>query len=164
MEKRCQCVKTEITSEQWEKIDEIIARYKTKPGALIPVLEQVQGVAGFLSAQVQRRIAEGLNVSPSMVYGVVSFYSFFTMVPRGRHLVRVCMGTACYVKRSDEVLEKIKQELKIEVGGMSEDGRFSLESVRCLGACGLAPVVVVDNDTHGAIDSVKIMNIVNQYE
>ncbi|MBU0899264.1 NAD(P)H-dependent oxidoreductase subunit E [bacterium] len=164
MEKRCQCVKTEITSEQWEKIDEIIARYKTKPGALIPVLEQVQGVAGFLSAQVQRRIAEGLNVSPSMVYGVVSFYSFFTMVPRGRHLVRVCMGTACYVKRSDEVLEKIKQELKIEVGGMSEDGRFSLESVRCLGACGLAPVVVVDNVTHGAIDSVKIMNIVNQYE
>jgi len=164
MEKRCQCVKTEITSEQWEKIDEIIARYKTKPGALIPVLEQVQGVAGFLPAQVQRRIAEGLNVSPSMVYGVVSFYSFFTMVPRGRHLVRVCMGTACYVKRSDEVLEKIKQELKIEVGGMSEDGRFSLESVRCLGACGLAPVVVVDNVTHGAIDSVKIMNIVNQYE
>ncbi|MBU0600555.1 NAD(P)H-dependent oxidoreductase subunit E [bacterium] len=164
MEKRCQCVKTEIISEQWEKIDEIIARYKTKPGALIPVLEQVQGVAGFLPAQVQRRIAEGLNVSPSMVYGVVSFYSFFTMVPRGRHLVRVCMGTACYVKRSDEVLEKIKQELKIEVGGMSEDGRFSLESVRCLGACGLAPVVVVDNVTHGAIDSVKIMNIVNQYE
>ncbi|MBU2599360.1 NAD(P)H-dependent oxidoreductase subunit E [bacterium] len=164
MEKRCQCVKTEIISEQWEKIDEIIARYKTKPGALIPVLEQVQGVAGFLPAQVQRRIAEGLNVSPSMVYGVVSFYSFFTMVPRGRHLVRVCMGTACYVKRSDEVLEKIKQELKVEVGGMSEDGRFSLESVRCLGACGLAPVVVVDNDTHGAIDSVKIMNIVNQYE
>ncbi|MEW6607967.1 MAG: NADH-quinone oxidoreductase subunit NuoE [bacterium] len=165
MEKECQCAKkVEITQEQWAKIDGIIAKYKDKPGALIPVLEQVQGVAGFLPEEVQHHIAERLNLSSSMVYGVVTFYSFFTMVPRGRHLIRVCLGTACYVKRSDEILDKVKQELNVGVGKMTGDGRYSLDSVRCLGACGLAPVVVVDEDTYGAVDSVKIMEIVNEYK
>jgi len=157
-------MKVEISQEQWAKIDEIIARNKNKPGVLIPVLEQVQEIVGFLPEDVQHRISEGLNISPAMIYGVVTFYSFFTMVPRGRHLIRVCLGTACYVKRSNEILDKIKQQLNVEVGAMTEDKRYSLESVRCLGACGLAPVVVVDNDTYGAIDPVKVMSIIDEYK
>ena len=161
----CKCNQDiEILPETWTKVDEIIAKYKAKPGSLIPVLEQVQGAVGFLPAEVQRRIAEGLNLSRAMVYGVVTFYSFFTMVPKGRHTVRVCLGTACYVKRSEEILDKLKAELTVEVGKMTEDKRYSLESVRCLGACGLAPVVVVDSDTYGAVNPVKVMEIVQRYE
>jgi len=160
----CKCEKVEITTEQWAEVDKIIARYETKPGSLIPVLEQIQGVVGFLPAEVQHRIAKGLSLSPSMVYGVVTFYSFFTMVPRGRHIIRVCMGTACYVKRSEEILDKLKTELAVSVGKMTDDKRYSLESVRCLGACGLAPVVVVDADTYGAVAPVKVMDIIENYK
>jgi NADH:ubiquinone oxidoreductase subunit E len=166
MVKKCKCneKQIEISQQEWDKINEIIEKNKNRPGALIPVLEQVQDVIGFLPAEVQHRIAQGLNISPAMVYGVVTFYSFFTMVPRGRHIIRVCLGTACYVKRSDEILDKIKTELGVEIGGMTEDRRYSLESVRCLGACGLAPVVVVDNDTYGAVEPVKVMEIINEYK
>ena len=164
MAEGCQCGKNEITQEQWGKIDEIIDKYNAKPNYLIPVLKETQELVGYLPAQLQRHIAGRLNLNPSQVFGVVSFYSFFTMIPRGRHLIRVCMGTACYVRRSDEILNKIKQELNVTVGGMTEDGRYSLDSVRCLGACGIAPVVVVDTDTYGAVDSVKIMEIVHGYE
>jgi NADH:ubiquinone oxidoreductase subunit E len=160
----CKCEKVEITTDEWAKVNEIIERYNAKPGSLIPVLEQVQGVVGFLPAEVQHRIAEGLNLSRALVYGVVTFYSFFTMVPRGRHIIRVCLGTACYVKRSEEILDKLKTKLTVSVGKMTEDKRYSLESVRCLGACGLAPVVVVDSDTYGAVDPVKVMEIVHKYE
>jgi NADH:ubiquinone oxidoreductase subunit E len=166
MAQRCKCneKQIEISQQQWDRINDIIEKNKSKPGALIPVLEQVQDVIRFLPAEVQHRIAEGLNISPAMVYGVVTFYSFFTMVPRGRHIIRVCLGTACYVKRSDEILNKIKNELKVEIGGMTEDRRYSLESVRCLGACGLAPVVVVDNDTYGGVEPVNVMDIINEYK
>ncbi|MBU1600154.1 NAD(P)H-dependent oxidoreductase subunit E, partial [bacterium] len=157
---KCHQQDIEIPPESWAKVDEIVARYKAKPGSLIPVLEQVQEVVGFLPARVQHHIAERLDISPSMVYGVVTFYSFFTMVPRGKHLIRVCLGTACYVKRSDEILDKLKRELKVGSDGMTEDKVYSLESVRCLGACGLAPVVVVGTDTYGAVDPVKVMKIV----
>lgn len=164
MPEKCKCSEVEISQEQWTKINEIIERNKHKPGALIPVLEQVQEAIGFLPADVQHRISQELNISPAMIYGVVTFYSFFTMVPRGKHLIRVCMGTACYVKRSDEILDKIKQQLNVDVGEMTSDRRYSLESVRCLGACGLAPVVVVDEDTYGAVDPVKVMNIIDEYK
>lgn len=166
MSEKCRCaeVKVEILQEQWAKVDEIIEKNKNKLGALIPVLEQVQGVVGFLPAEVQHRISQGLNISPAIVYGVVTFYSFFTMVPRGRHLVKVCLGTACYVKRSDEILDKIKQELNVNVGEMTKDGRYSLDGVRCVGACGLAPVVVVNEDTYGAVDPVKVMAIIDEYK
>ncbi|MBU1262428.1 NAD(P)H-dependent oxidoreductase subunit E [bacterium] len=161
---KCHQQDIEIPPESWAKVDEIVARYKAKPGSLIPVLEQVQEVVGFLPARVQHHIAERLDISPSMVYGVVTFYSFFTMVPRGKHLIRVCLGTACYVKRSDEILDKLKRELKVGSDGMTEDKVYSLESVRCLGACGLAPVVVVGTDTYGAVDPVKVMKIVENYK
>ncbi|HWR71785.1 MAG TPA: NAD(P)H-dependent oxidoreductase subunit E, partial [Nitrospirota bacterium] len=131
-----------ITPDMYKKIDVIVNKYRDKPGSLIPVLQQAQEVCGYLPHIVQRYIAKGLKMSPSVVFGVATFYSFFTLVPRGRHVVRVCLGTACYVKRSEEIIDKLKQELDIEVGGITRDKRYSLEAVRCLGACGLAPVVV----------------------
>ncbi len=153
-----------ITPEMYRKIDDIVARYKDKPGSLIPVLQQAQEVCGYLPHAVQRHIAKGMKMSPSVVFGVATFYSFFTLVPRGKHVIRVCLGTACYVKRSEEILEKIKDELDIEVGEITRDKKYSLEAVRCLGACGLAPVVVVGQDTYGDMVSTKVMDIIKKYE
>ncbi len=149
------------------KIEEImnaIRRHKNKPGALIPVLQSVQEILGYLPPTVQRIIAKELNLPVSEVHAVVSFYSFFSMKPKGKHNIRVCLGTACYVKRANEILAKLKELLRIEEGGITEDRRFSLETVRCLGACGLAPVVMVDHNTHGAVDPVKVGEIIKHYE
>jgi NADH-quinone oxidoreductase E subunit len=154
----------EFTSEQIAKMDAIVKSYKGKPGALIPVLEQVQEELGFLPMAVQQRVANGLNLPVANVYGVVTFYSFFTMVPRGKHNVRICLGTACYVRGSQRLLETITNILGIEPGGCTEDRQFSLETVRCLGACGLAPVVVVDNDTHGQMKAAKLESLLAQYK
>ena len=153
-----------ITPEQYQKIDAIIDRYKDKPGSLIPVLQQAQEVCGYLPHIVQRYIAKGMRMSPSVVFGVATFYSFFTLVPRGRHVIRVCLGTACYVKRSEEILDKIKDELDLEVGEITRDKKYSLEAVRCLGACGLAPVVVIGPDTYGDVAATKVMDIIKKYE
>ncbi len=153
-----------ITPEEWEKIDQIIAEHKDKSGALIPVLQQVQEVCGFLPEEVQNRIAEGLNMHPSHVFGVTTFYSFFTLVPRGRNIVRLCMGTACYVQGNNKMLGKLKQSLGIDVDETTEDLRYSLETVRCLGACGLAPVMVINQDTHGLLDINKAIEIIKEYE
>ena len=109
-------------------------------------------------------MARGLGIPGSAVFGVVTFYSFFTMVPRGRHTIRVCMGTACFVRGAGEALSRVKRELAIEVGGTTEDKRFSLEAVRCLGACGLAPVTVINHDTHRGLTSDRIMRVVDLYE
>jgi len=153
-----------ITPEMYRKIDSIIERYKDKPGSLIPVLQQAQDVCGYLPHAVQRYVAKGLRMSPSVVFGVATFYSFFTLVPRGKHVIRVCLGTACYVKRSEEILDKIKDELELEVGEITRDKKYSLEAVRCLGACGLAPVVVVGQDTYGDVAATKVMDILKKYE
>ncbi len=154
----------EISPEMFRKIDGIIDRYKDKPGSLIPVLQQAQDVCGYLPHIVQRHIAKGMKMSPSVVFGVATFYSFFTLVPRGKHVIRVCLGTACYVKRSEEILDKIKDELDLEVGEITRDRKYSLEAVRCLGACGLAPVVVVGQDTYGDMVATKVMDIIKKYE
>jgi NADH:ubiquinone oxidoreductase subunit E len=114
--------------------------------------------------EVQHKLARGLNISTSHVYGVVSFYSFFTMVPRGRHTIRLCLGTACYVRGAPEIQAKIEQELGIGVGETTPDRRFTLEAVRCLGACGLAPVMMVNEDTHGALEPGTVLQILEQYE
>ena len=149
-----------ITREEWEKVDEVIAKYKGRHGALIPVLKETQDICGYLPKKVQHRLAEGLHLSSSQVYGVVSFYSFFTSVPRGRHIIRVCLGTACYVKGSKQILEQLQRELDVEVGGVTRDRKFSLEAVRCLGACGLAPVMVVGSDTYGMVETGRALEIV----
>jgi NADH-quinone oxidoreductase subunit E/NADP-reducing hydrogenase subunit HndA len=153
----------DFTEETALRLDEIIGQYRSRPGALIPVLQQAQGLVGYLPPVVQRHIARGLNVPVSEVHGVVSFYSFFSMKPRGKHSIRVCLGTACYVKRAEEIVKRLRNELGIDIGEVTPDRVFSLESVRCLGACGLAPVVVVDQDTYGSVNPVKTAEILTNY-
>ncbi len=153
----------EISREEWEKIDQVIDKYQGRHGALIPVLKEVQDICGFLPKKVQHRIADRLHLPTSQVYGVVSFYAFFTTVPRGRYIIRVCLGTACYVKGSKEILDTLQRELDVEVGGITRDRRFSLEAVRCVGACGLAPVVVIGQDTHGMVTPGRVIEILGNY-
>jgi NADH:ubiquinone oxidoreductase subunit E len=156
-------LKEEEQTEAKARIDEILATYRTRRGGLIPVLQQVQEILGFLPVTVQNYIAQGLEIPFSDVFGVVTFYSFFTMVPRGRHTIRVCLGTACFVKGSAVLLENVEEHLKISIGETTEDREYSLELVRCLGACGLAPVMVVDDVTHGQLDPKEIVDIVESY-
>ena len=153
----------EISREEWEKIDQVIIRYKKRQGILIPVLKEVQDICGYLPKKVQHRIAQGLQLPASQVYGVVSFYAFFTTIPRGKHIIRVCLGTACYVRGSKQILDNLQRELHVEVGGITQDRNFSLEAVRCLGACGLAPVMVVGSETYGMISPGKAIEIVSSY-
>ena len=153
-----------ITPEMYRKIDAIVERYKDKPGSLIPVLQQAQEVCGYLPHVVQRYIAQGMKMSPSMVFGVATFYSYFTLVPRGKHVIRVCLGTACYVRGSQEVLDKAQKELGIKVGGTTEDRRYSLDVVRCIGACGLAPAMLVNEDVYGRVKSPHLVDILKKYE
>ena len=157
-------INPDLTPEIMSKVDEIIASHREKPGSLIPVLEEVQGLTGYLPVELQEYIARGLRVPACTVYGVVTFYSFFSMVPKGRHNIKVCMGTACYVRGISEVLSRLQSEFKLEVGKVSEDRRFSLEVVRCLGACGLAPVVVVGSDTHGGVTPDRVVEILDRYK
>lgn len=145
------------------ELDRVINKYKNKPGSTIPVLQRAQEIVGYLPPMIQKRIARGLNIPSAEIHSIVSFYSLFTMKPRGDHTVRVCLGTACYVKGVETVLNKIKELLKIDVGGITENGKFSLETVRCLGTCGLAPVMVIDNETHGALNQKKAVDIINRY-
>ncbi len=157
-------INEDLTPEVMNRVDEVIERYSNKAGALIPVLTQCQKIVGYVPVELQDYIAKGLNTPGSTVYGVVTFYSFFSMVPKGRHTIKVCMGTACYVRGIGEVLNRICSEFQMDVGQTTKDQRFSLEAVRCLGACGLAPVIVVNDDTHGDVSADKIMNILGRYE
>jgi NADH:ubiquinone oxidoreductase subunit E len=154
----------EFSREELSAVDRIIERYREKPGSLIPALEEVQETIGYLPKSIQSRIAESMRVPLEEVHGVVSFYSFFTMVPRGRHTTRCCLGTACYVRGGRHNMEKLKDLLHIEPGGTTEDRKFSLETVRCLGACGLAPVITVDEDTYRQVKPSKLAEIMEHYE
>lgn len=153
----------EFSQEQVAKLQNIIDSYKGKPGGLIPVLEEAQVALEYIPISVQKKIAEGLNLSLAQVYGVVTFYSFFTMTPRGRHTVRVCLGTACYVRGGKNLAESLVREFGVEEGETTEDRRFTYETVRCLGACGLAPVIVVDDSVHGKVKTAKIKEILQKY-
>lgn len=156
--------KEEFPPSMISELDKVIKEYRNKPGSTIPVLQRAQEVVGYLPPVVQKRVARGLNVSTAEIHSIVSFYSFFTMKPRGDHMIKVCLGTACYVKGIEAVVNRLKEELKIEMGGITEDKKFSMESVRCLGACGLAPVMVIDHDTHGAVDPKKVAQILDEYK
>ncbi len=154
---------TEIETKTQE-LKNMIDKNKNKPGALIPVLQNAQELVGFLPPSVQKLIAKGLKIPVSEVHAVVSFYSFFTMKPKGKHSAKVCLGTACYVKRANEILDRLKDYLGIDEGEVTEDRGFSLETVRCLGACGLAPVVVIDHDTHGAVEPLNATELLKEYK
>jgi len=146
-----------------EELDRVIDEYRYKPGGLVPVLERAQEIVGYLPPLVQKRISRGLKIPAAEVHSIVSFYNFFTMKPRGEHTIRVCLGTACYVKKAEEILLKLQQKLGITLDEVTPDLKFSLEAVRCLGVCGLAPVVVVDHDTYGMMDATKIKPLLAMY-
>lgn len=142
---------------------DILERYGSEEGALIPVLQRVQQRFGYLPVDALREISRTLEIPYSEVCGVVGFYSYFTTVPRGDHTVRVCLGTACYVRGGKEVLEAIRRELDIDVGETTEDRRFSLEIGRCFGACGLAPVVMIDDTVHQRVSPACAARILEPY-
>jgi len=146
-----------------EEVDDILDRYRNVRGGLIPVLQQVQEKLGFLAPSVLDYISLGLNVPSSDIFGVVSFYSFFTMVPRGKYIIKVCLGTACYVQGASKIISNIERGLNVEVGKTTEDRLFTLQEVRCLGACGLAPVIMINEDTHGMVKPDKIMKMLDEY-
>jgi len=146
-------------TQRYEELTKIIAEYKGKPGALILVLHKAQNLFGYLPRQVQRQIADGLDISLGEVAGVVSFYSFFTMVPKGRHGIKVCLGTSCYVRGGQRLLGELQKKLGVPVGGTTDDRRFSLEVVRCIGACGLSPAMTVGEDVFGRVKNNKLGEI-----
>jgi len=146
-----------------KQLDGILDDYKGTSGALIPVLQIAQKMFGYLPKAVLKRISVVLNKPYSEVAGVVSFYSFFSTVPRGKYLVRVCLGTACYVRGGKDVLDSLKKALKIDVGQTTEDKLFSLDVGRCFGACGLAPVIMVNDDVHQRVKTVKIGELLDAY-
>ena len=154
----------DITNEMWASVDDLIVDNRDIAGSVISVLRKCQDVVGYLPVELIDYISDGLNLSRSEVYGVASFYSLFSFEPKGRHLIKVCMGTACYVKGIKESISRIENQYDIKEGGVSEDRRFSLEAVRCLGACGLAPVVVVDQDTYGDVKADKVVETLEKYK
>jgi NADH:ubiquinone oxidoreductase subunit E len=154
----------DIDEDMWTSIDAVIAANRGKPGSIITVLRESQDIAGYLPVELIDYISVNMNLPVSEVFGVASFYSLFSMKPKGRHTVRMCLGTACYVKGVKEALARITNTFQVEEGETSEDRRFSLEGVRCLGACGLAPVMVVGQDTYGDISADKVIDILDKYE
>ncbi len=151
------------TAEKAAKLEEIIAAHKDQPGALIPILQKAQDVYGYLPIEVQTKIAEGLDISLEKVYEVVTFYAQFSLNPKGEYNFSVCLGTACYVKGAGDLFDKLKQILGIEDGGCTPDGKFSLTSCRCVGACGLAPVLLVNADVYGRLLPDDVKGIIEKY-
>lgn len=153
----------EGTAEQMSALLDSIRAHKGEAGALMPVLHDAQNIYGYLPAEVQTVIAEELNVPLAEVYGVATFYSQFSLAPKGKHRISVCLGTACYVKGSDKVLEAIEKELRISCGECTPDKKFSIDSCRCVGACGLAPVMIVDGEVYGKLSAKDVAGILDGY-
>lgn len=154
----CRC-----EQELYKQLDQVIAAYHGQSDCLIQVLHKAQQLFGYLPEEAQKRVAEGLNVSLNEVYGVASFYSFFSLKPKGKHQISVCQGTACYVRGSNKVLERLEKELGITAGDTTADGDFSVDVVRCLGACGLGPVMTVDEDVHARLKPDQLPSILKKY-
>jgi NADH:ubiquinone oxidoreductase subunit E len=159
----CCCGTVETDTARVRDLDRVLKKYRGVPGALIPVLQEAQRIFGYLPHEVVKRIAAALDKPFSEVAGVVGFYSFFSTVPRGEHVVRVCLGTACYVRGGKKVLEAVKKDLGIDVDQTTSDRKFSLEIARCFGACGLAPVLTVDDDVHQRVKVAKVGDILKKY-
>ena len=149
--------------EKYNALDAAIARHKGEPGALMPVLQEAQNIFGYVPQDVQQIIADGLGTTLAEVYGVATFYAQFSLEPKGQYVVGVCLGTACYVKGSQKVLDKLSEELKIPVGKTTPDGVFTLNATRCLGACGLAPVMMINDEVYGRLTPDEVPAILNKY-
>jgi NADH:ubiquinone oxidoreductase subunit E len=160
---RCTACHDVTDKERYAQLDDVLEQYRDVPGALIPVLQIAQAIFGYLPDAALRRISVALGKSYSEVAGVVGFYSFFTTVPRGRHIIRVCLGTACYVRGGKDVLAALRTALRVEVGETTPDQVFSLDVGRCFGACGLAPVIMIDDDVHERVRSGQLLGILEKY-
>ena len=152
-----------LACEVVKQVEEICDKHGNKPGELINILHEAQNLHGYLPEPMQWIIAKKLNIPASQVYGVVTFYSFFTMKPKGRHPISVCLGTACYVRGSEKLLEEIKRILGIDVGETTPDGKFSLDCLRCVGACGLAPVMMIGEKVYGRMEPQNIRKILEEF-
>ena len=152
------------TKEQEAKLLEVIAQHKNEAGATIPVLHKAQEIYGYLPIEVQQMISDGLGVPLAEIYGIVTFYTQFSLNPKGKYVIGICLGTACYVKGSGDLLEKTKQILGIDVGECTPDGKFSIEATRCIGACGLAPVITVNEDVYGRLVVDDVEDIIKKYQ
>ncbi len=152
------------TKEQEEKLREVIRQYKDIPGATMPIMQAAQDIYGYLPEEVQIIIAEELDIPLSEVYGVASFYAQFVLNPKGKYKISVCLGTACYVKGSADVLTAIENKLQIQPGGLTPDGKFSLDACRCVGACGLAPVMMINDDVYGRLTPGMVGPILDKYK
>ncbi|MBP2653411.1 MAG: NADH-quinone oxidoreductase, subunit [Firmicutes bacterium] len=150
-------------NEQFAKLDEVLVKYEGVKGALIPVLQEAQNVYGYLSKDIITRIGEKLGIATSQIYGVATFYSQFHLKPRGRNIIRVCQGTACHVRGAKAILQALEDNLKISAGSTTPDLKFTLETVACIGACGLAPVLMINDDTHGRLTPEAIPGILAKY-
>jgi NADH:ubiquinone oxidoreductase subunit E len=150
-------------AQKLEKIAAVIAQYEAKPSNLIMILHAAQGIYGYLPYEVQKFVADRMNISVSEVSGVVSFYSFFSTKPKGKHTLLVCMGTACYVRGGKKLVDGLQKHLHVDVDGTTEDGKFTLTKARCIGACGLAPAMMVDDTVYKAVNPNKLESILNNY-
>jgi NADH:ubiquinone oxidoreductase subunit E len=159
----CKCGAEEFSRAQMRDLKAVLKKHKGQPGALIPVLQEAQIIFGYLPHEAIKAISLALDKPYSEVAGVIGFYSFFSTVPRGDHVVRVCLGTACYVRGGKKVLDAIRKALAIEVGQTTPDRRFSLDIARCFGACGLAPVIMVDDTVHQRVKATKVNEILDGY-
>jgi len=160
--KACKCTE-ETDLEKLERISEVIEEYKDKEGSLIQILHLAQGIYGHLPIEVQEHISKKTDIPLSKISGVVTFYSFFSITPRGEYTIRVCLGTACYVRGGKKILEKFKELLDIDVGETTEDRMFTLEVMRCIGACGLAPAITINDKVYKMVNPDKIDSILNEY-
>ena len=154
----CKC-----EEELYAELEALCAGHENDSSSLIQALHRAQGIFGYLPQRAQARIAQALGLTEAEVEGVVSFYSYFTRVPKGKHTVRVCLGTACYVRGGRKLVDAMQKELGVEVGGTTENREFSLETVRCIGACGLSPVMVVDEDVYRRVAPAKAPRVLNKY-
>ncbi len=150
--------------EKYEQLEQVIKTHKDQKGALMPVLQKTQEIFGCVPKDAQIKVAEGLGITLSEVYGVATFYSQFTLQPNGRFVCGVCLGTACYVKGAQKVLDKLSEYVGVDVGKTTEDGRFTVQATRCLGACGLAPVMMINEDVFGRLGADDIPEIIEKYK
>ena len=152
------------TKEQEQKLLESISKHKNQKGALMPVIQAAQSIYGYMPEEVQRMVAEGMGVSLAEIYGIVTFYSQFSLTPKGKNRIVICMGTACYVLGAGKILERFEHELGIKDGECTADMEFSLDGARCVGACGLAPVISVNEDVYGKITEEMVPEILSNYK
>ncbi len=163
MKKKLTTVMFKGTPEQEEKLKAVIAKYQGVPGATMPVMQEAQEIYGYLPIEVQKIIADGMGIALEEVYGIASFYSQFKLNPNGEVAIAVCLGTACYVKGSGDILQRLEEKLGIKSGETSSDGKFSLEATRCIGACGLAPVLTVNDEVYGRLKKEDVDKILEKY-